>query len=91
VKIWPELQGGLIRPSTSRQNASTFFGQKSGDKWTQKAYKDGTPVPGRPDPRVLKPGVSTGTGPNGGMKKQVKVHIKKNGTIHGNPSGPEHN
>ena len=68
---------------------SSFFGEKSGERLTQKAFEKGKPVPGRPNVREHDFGVSTGTGPNGGMQTRVRVHQDTKGRIHGHPSGPE--
>ncbi len=68
---------------------SGFFGQKSGEVLTQKAWEKGQPVPGQPQAREHNFGISTGVGPNGGMQTSVKVHQMDNGKIHGHPSGPE--
>ena len=68
---------------------SSFFGEKSGERLTQTAFEKGKPVPGRPNVREHDFGVSTGTGPNGGMQTRVRVHQDKKGRIHGHPSGPQ--
>lgn len=68
---------------------SSFFGEKSGERLTQQAFEKGKPVPGRPNVREHDFGVSTGTGPNGGMQSRVRVHQDSKGRIHGHPSGPE--
>jgi len=68
---------------------SSFFGKNSGERLTQKAFEKGKPVPGRPTVREHDFGISTGTGPNGGMQTRVRVHQDSKGRIHGHPSGPE--
>lgn len=68
---------------------SSFFGEKSGERLTQQAFEKGKPVPKRPGVREHDFGVSTGTGPNGGMQTKVRVHQDSKGRIHGHPSGPE--
>ena len=68
---------------------SSFFGEKSGERLTQQAFEKGKPVSGRPNVREHDFGVSTGTGPNGGMQTRVRVHQDSKGRIHGHPSGPE--
>jgi len=68
---------------------SSLFGGKSGNHLTQQAFEKGKPVPGRPNVREHDFGVSTGTGPNGGMQSRVRVHQDTKGRIHGHPSGPE--
>ena len=69
---------------------SSFFGDKSGEKLTRDTYENGSPVPGRPNVKERDFGISTGTGPNGGMQTKVRSHQSpKTGQIHGHPSGPE--
>ena len=68
---------------------SAFFGKESANKWTQKAWKEGTPT-ADPNIKILKTDVSVGTGPNGGMQKQVRVVMDGKGQIHATPWGPEY-
>ena len=68
---------------------SSFFGEKSGERLTQETFDKGKSVPGRSNVREYDFGVSTGTGPNGGMQTRVRVHQDSKGRIHGHPSGPE--
>ncbi len=97
-KIAEQKQAGHVPGTPQNENrkaqgkpTSEFFGAKSGEKLTQSGWQKGTPVPGKPEAKVWKPGISTGTGPNGGMQKEVKIHQDKKGRIHGHPSGPEYN
>lgn len=77
------------RLKVPNKKTSAFFGKKSGDKWTQKAWKEGTPT-ADPNIKILRTNVSVGTGPNGGMQKQIRVVMDSKGKIHGSPWGPEH-
>ncbi len=68
---------------------SSFFGGRSGEHLTQQAFEKGKSVPGRPNVREYDFGISTETGPNGGMQTRVRVHQDSKGRIHGHPSGQE--
>ena len=70
------------------KTTSAFFGEKSGNEWTQRAWREGTPT-ADPKIKIYDAGVSVGTGPNGGMQTQVRVSIDSQGRIHGTPWGPE--
>ncbi|HUT57768.1 MAG TPA: RHS repeat-associated core domain-containing protein, partial [Phycisphaerae bacterium] len=70
------------------KTTSTFFGEKSGNAWTQKGWREGTPT-GDPNIKIYDAGVSVGTGPNGGMQTRVRVVRDSKGRIHGTPWGPE--
>ena len=94
--ISPQKQAGHIPGTPQNANrlrqgkpTSSFFGEKSGERLTQQAFEKGKPVPGRPNVREHDFGVSTGTGPNGGMQTRVRVHQDSKGRIHGHPSGSE--
>ncbi len=94
--ISPQKQAGHIPGTPQNANrlkqgkpTSSFFGEKSGNHLTQQAFEKGKPVPGRPNVREHDFGVSTGTGPSGGMQARVRVHQDSKGRIHGHPSGPE--
>ena len=91
-----QKQAGHIRGTPQNINrikqgkpTSTFFGKRSGDELTQRAFKDGKVVAGRPNVKEYDFGFSVGTGPKGGMQSRVRVHQGSNGKIHGHPSGPE--
>ncbi|MGD9369380.1 MAG: RHS repeat-associated core domain-containing protein, partial [Desulfobacteraceae bacterium] len=95
-KINSQKQAGHIPGTPQYKNrlkvpgkkTSAFFGKESGNKWTQKAWKEGTST-ADPNIKILKTDVSVGTGPNGGMQKQVRVVMDGKGQIHGTPWGPE--
>ena len=70
------------------KTTSGFFGEGSGNAWTQKAWRDGIPT-GDPKIKIFDAGVSVGTGPNGGMQKQIRSVMDDQGRIHGTPWGPE--
>lgn len=94
VPIASQKQAGHI-PGTPQyanrikqgKTTSAFFGEKSGNAWTQRAWREG--IPTAPGIKLYDPGVSVGTGPNGGMQSQIRVVIDGQGRIHGTPWGPE--
>lgn len=67
---------------------SAFFGEKSGNAWTQKAWREGIATRD-PKIKIFNAKVSVGTGPNGGMQRQIRVVMDARGRIHGSPWGPE--
>jgi len=70
------------------KTTSAFFGEQSGNAWTQRAWQKGTPT-ADPNIKIYDAGVSVGTGPNGGMQTQIRVVRDSQGRIHGTPWGPE--
>ena len=58
-------------------------------KYTDEAWKNGTPVPGRPNVKDYEFGTRIGSGSKGGAQTKVRVHQDSAGKIHGHPAGPE--
>jgi hypothetical protein len=94
--ISPQKQAGHIRGTPQYNNrikagkpTSAFSDASSAERLTADAWQRGKPVPGRPNVRDYDFGRPIGTGPNGGTQTRVRVHIDKQGRIHGHPSGPE--
>ena len=70
---------------------SAFFGKKSGDALTRKAWHEGKIVKTNNNETVkqLDLPFATGTGPNGGVQKSVRAHMGSKKGLHGHSSGPE--
>lgn len=68
---------------------SAFFGEKSGEYLTQRAFREGRSPAKKPTVRDHEFGISVGSGPKGGMQTKVRVHQDQKGRIHGHPAGPE--
>ncbi|WP_305729421.1 RHS repeat-associated core domain-containing protein, partial [Burkholderia ubonensis] len=58
-------------------------------QYTDDAWNQGTPVPGRPNVRDHDFKKPVGFGPNGGVQTSVRVHQDNAGKIHGHPKGAE--
>ncbi|MEV8349719.1 hypothetical protein ACFVTT_21070 [Streptomyces niveus] len=69
---------------------STFATRNEADAYAQHAWRNGTPVPDRPNMRDYEYGKPVGKGPKGGWQTRVRAHIDGSGRVHAHPVGPEH-
>ncbi|MEU5372653.1 polymorphic toxin-type HINT domain-containing protein, partial [Streptomyces sp. NPDC005951] len=68
---------------------SVFANRSEADAYGQHAWKNGNPVPGRPNVRDYEYGKPVGKGPKGGWQTKVRVHLDEKGRIHAHPAGQE--
>ncbi|WP_322037792.1 RHS repeat-associated core domain-containing protein, partial [Burkholderia cepacia] len=68
---------------------SCFCDWNDAVQYTDDAWNQGIPVPGRPNVRDHDFKKPVGFGPNGGTQTSVRVHQDNAGKIHGHPKGPE--
>ena len=68
---------------------SCFCDWNDAVQYTDDAWNQGIPVPGRPNVRDHDFKNPVGFGPNGGTQTSVRVHQDNAGKIHGHPKGPE--
>ncbi|WP_147135857.1 RHS repeat-associated core domain-containing protein [Stackebrandtia albiflava] len=69
---------------------SAFKTRAEADAYAWFAWKNGTPVAGRPNIRDFEFNKPIGTGPNGGWMTKVRVHIDASGKLHAHPKGREY-
>lgn len=69
---------------------STFNSRAEAHAYAEFAWKNGTPVPGRPNVRNYEFGRPVGRGPNGGWQTKVRVHINGAGRVRAHPKGKEY-
>lgn len=96
LKISTQKQAGHVKGTSQYKNrvkqgksTSVFENAQDAERYTIEAWEKGTPVKGRPNVKEYDFGRPIGTGPKGGTQNRVRVHIDKEGRIHGHPSGRE--
>ncbi|MGH3800346.1 MAG: hypothetical protein ACRDTD_09490, partial [Pseudonocardiaceae bacterium] len=92
----PQKQAGHIKGTPQYKNrikqnkpTSAFNDRATAERLTREAWIKGKNIKGRPGVREHNFGTPVGTGPSGGSQSRVRVHMDRNGHIHGHPSGPE--